>query len=517
MIFNSSFPPINYSPNDTFSYTFHNGLLPDSRKNIPALIDGSTKETITYSQLLSHIESFAASLNLFMKRKQVLAIFSPNHIHYPIILHGSVRIGVTVTTANPAYLPHEFAHQLIDSKASVLFVHPEVLDVGLKAAAEAGLSTDRIFVLGNQKVGNYLSVLDLVKKGSHLAAKLPKTKFTVEQGRSKGVVTTYDNMVANMNQVLPFESFKEGESTLAVLPFYHIYALYFTLHVSLWHGMTIVVMSKFDLPEFCQLIQTYRIDYAFIVPPIVLALAKHPIVSKYNLSSLKFACSGAAPLGEEVSVEFYQRLKTTPLALYTRTDDIVIGSAGLLAPSMQAKIIDENGKDLGYDQRGELCLKGPNVMKGLMHLLILGYLNNPEATKTTLINGWLHTGDVAICKPNGHFFIVDRIKELIKYKGFQVVPAELEALLLSHPAVADSAVIPRPDERAGEIPKAYVVLKPNMKATEQEIYEFMKSKTSEIKWLRGGVEIIDAIPKSASGKILRRILRDLDKKNLAKL
>ncbi|KAJ2997687.1 hypothetical protein HDV02_005251 [Globomyces sp. JEL0801] len=454
MIFNSSFPPISYSPNDTFSYTFHNGLLPDSRKNIPALID--------------------------------------------------VRIGVTVTTANPAYLPHEFAHQLIDSKASVLFVHPEVLDVGLKAAAEAGLSTDRIFVLGNQKVGNYLSVLDLVKKGSHLAAKLPKTKFTLEQGRSKGVITTYDNMVANMNQVLAFESFKEGESTLAVLPFYHIYALYFTLHVSLWHGMTIVV------------------------PPIVLALAKHPIVSKYNLSSLKFASCAAAPLGEEVSVEFYQRLKvpvkqaygmteTTPLALHSRSDDIVIGSVGLLAPSMQAKIIDENGKDLGYDQRGELCLKGPNVMKGLMHLLILGYLNNPEATKTTLINGWLHTGDVAICKPNGHFFIVDRIKELIKYKGFQVVPAELEALLLSHPAVADSAVIPRPDERAGEIPKAYVVLKPNMKATEQEIYEFMKSKTSEIKWLRGGVEIIDAIPKSASGKILRRILRDLDKKNLAKL
>lgn len=200
--------------------------------------------------------------------------------------------------------------------------------------------------------------------------------------------------------------------------------------------------------------------------------------------------------------------ETSPLALYTPKRDIIDGTCGVLAPNMNAKIISPEGKLLGYNQEGELCLRGPNVMKG--------YLNNEEATKSTLIDGWLHTGDVAVCYENGYFAIVDRIKELIKYKGLQVVPAELESYLLGHPSIADAAVIPREDQVAGEIPKAYVVLKPGKILGEKDVQDYIQDKVSHHKYLRGGVEFIPEIPKSASGKILRRILRDLDKETLLK-
>ncbi|KAJ3275351.1 hypothetical protein HDV01_000643 [Terramyces sp. JEL0728] len=536
MIFNSSFPPIRYQFKDTFSTVFFDGKLPDDRINRPALIDGITNETYTYGQLLTKITSLAAYLHsIGVKRGDVIAIYAPNHIQYPVVLYAAIRLGAVVTTANPNYLASEFAYQLQDSGAKYIFSHDSVLANALEAGSQSKIPKSRVFVFGLKKIDSHLSIDELAALGSTKVGSLPTVKFTERQlkedtaylcyssgttGRSKGVMTTHDNLVSNVHQLTAFEKMDGNDVTIGVLPFYHIYALNIFLHFAIWRGTTIVVQSKFDLPAFLGMIQTYKVTILFIVPPIAIGMAKHPIVSKFNLSTVKFAMSGAAPLGNEVSAEFTKRLgipikqgygmtETSPLTHSNPMEKIVPGSIGILAPSVQAKLIDPDGKELGYDQEGELCLRGANIMKG--------YLNNQKATKETIINGWLHTGDVARVNKDGYFFIVDRIKELIKYKGLQVVPAELESYLLGHPAIADAAVIPRPDAAAGEIPKAYVVLKPGAKATELEIQQYIESKTSYHKWLRGGVEFINEIPKSAAGKILRRILRDMDKKNLAKL
>ncbi|KAJ3313983.1 hypothetical protein HDV04_001289 [Boothiomyces sp. JEL0838] len=535
MVFNSSFPPIRYQPSDTFSAVFFNGNIPKERINKPALIDGVTNEQYTYGQLLTKITSLAAYLHsIGVKRGDVIAIYSPNHIQYPVVIYAAVKLGAVVTTANPNYLVSEFAYQLQDSGAKFIFSHDSVLQNALEAGSQAKIPKSKVFVFGSKKVGSHLSIDDMVGLGASKVRSLPVVKYTPRQlkedtaylcyssgttGRSKGVMTTHDNLVSNIHQLYAFEKMDEKDTTIGVLPFYHIYALNIYLHFGLWRGTTIVVQSKFDLVAFLGMIENYKVTILFIVPPIAIGMAKHPIVSKYNLSSVKFAMSGAAPLGNEVSEEFTKRLgipikqgygmtETSPVTHSNPMEKIVTGSIGVLAPSVQAKLVDPDGNELGYDQEGELCVRGPNIMKG--------YLNNEKATKETIINGWLHTGDVARVNKDGYFFIVDRIKELIKYKGLQVVPAELESYLLGHPAIADAAVIPRPDANAGEIPKAYVVLKPGAKATELEIQQYIESKTSYHKWLRGGVEFINEIPKSAAGKILRRILRDMDKKNLAK-
>jgi acyl-CoA synthetase (AMP-forming)/AMP-acid ligase II len=301
-----------------------------------------------------------------------------------------------------------------------------------------------------------------------------------------------------------------SDTVLAMLPFYHIYALMILLHYSLWRGTTLIVQTKFDFVNFLDWIQKYQVTCAFVVPPVCLALAKHPIVDNYDLGSLRVLVSGAAPLGSDIIDQVTKRIhvntrqaygmtETTPLVTYTPLNDIQNGSSGILAPGMEAKILNEDGHELGINTPGELVLRGPNIMKG--------YLNNTKATQQTIKDGWLYTGDVAVVNNDGHYFIVDRIKELIKYKGFQVPPAELEALLLTHAKIADVAVIGVEDEEAGQVPKAFVVKKVGVEITKEEVKKFIKERTSYHKWLRGGVEFIETIPKSASGKILRRLLR----------
>ncbi|KAJ3305028.1 hypothetical protein HDV03_002110 [Kappamyces sp. JEL0829] len=536
MIFTSPLSDVTF-PTDksTFDVVFHGGRLAKPSK--VALVDGTTGKTTTFKQLYENIVGLSSYLSgsLKMKRGEVLAIYSPNDVQYPMILFAGNRSGLAVTTANPSYLPSEFAYQLQDSRAKVIFCHPSVLKETYEAAAMAKIPRSSIYLIGDRDLDGHTCVATLIAKGLSMpaVAPYPYTKHELlndpaylcyssgTTGRSKGVITTCINIISNIFQHGAMEDKpKDTDTNLAVLPMYHIYALSLFLHNCIYRGETVVVMSKFDLVQFLELIQKYRVTHVNIVPPIAIGLAKHPIVDKYNLTSLKHVLSGAAPLGEDISREFTARLKipikqaygmteTSPLALYTPRRDIVVGTVGILAPNMQAKIIDPSGKLLGYGQEGELCLRGPNVMKG--------YLNNEKATRETLIDGWLHTGDVAIVQKNGYYRIVDRIKELIKYKGLQVVPAELESHLLGHPKIADAAVIPRPDDQAGEIPKAYCVLKPGQSATEKEIQDYIAGKVSYHKYLRGGVEFIPEIPKSASGKILRRVLREMDKKTLAKL
>jgi 4-coumarate--CoA ligase len=328
------------------------------------------------------------------------------------------------------------------------------------------------------------------------------------------VVLTHRNLVANIAQTLGPLDVEPDEKLIAVLPFFHIYGMQVLMNVGLVAGATIVTMPRFDLEQFLQLHQDHGITRSFVAPPIAVALAKHPIVDQYDLSALRQVFSGAAPLSAELALETGARLECEVVQGYGMTELSPVshltppgrykpGSVGVTAPNTELRIVDPvTGESLGHDADGEVWVRGPQVM--------VGYLNNPEATAATIDDdGWLHTGDIGHVDEDGHLFIVDRLKELIKYKGFQVAPAELEAVLLTHPAIADAAVIGRPDDEAGEIPVAFVVLKDGQRATEDEICAFVAEQVATYKQL-GAVTFIDAVPKSASGKILRRMLRDAD-------
>lgn len=294
------------------------------------------------------------------------------------------------------------------------------------------------------------------------------------------------------------------------------------MHQALYSGLELVVMPKFDLEKFCQHIQNFHITFAYVVPPVVLMLGKSPVVSKYDLSSIRMMNSGAAPLTHELVDAVYRRLKipikqgyglsetsptthSQPWEEWSKT----IGSVGRLLPNQTAKYMSPEETEVPAGQTGELWIKGPNIFKG--------YLNNLEGTKNALTDdGFFKTGDVGHQDAEGNFYITDRVKELIKYKGFQVPPAELEGILLGNDDIDDVAVLGIYDEeQATEVPRAYVVPKKGVQAskeTEQKIVAWLAAKVASHKRLRGGVRFVDEIPKSASGKILRRVLKEQAKK-----
>ncbi len=283
-----------------------------------------------------------------------------------------------------------------------------------------------------------------------------------------------------------------------------------------WQGQQVITLSgRFDLETFCRLVQEHRPERAHLVPPILVGLAKHPVVDQYDLTSIRCIMSAAAPLGLATEQAVKARIgceikqgwgmsELSPIATINSDYNIKPGSVGQLSPSTYGKIIDEDGVSLGPHQDGEILIKGPQVM--------MGYLDDPDKTAECLSKGgWLRTGDVAHYDEEGYFFITDRVKELIKVRGFQVAPAELESLLLTHEHVRDAAVIPVPCEEAGELPRAYVVLEDTdeaKKLASADLYQWIKDRVAPHKRLNGGVVFTDTIPKSASGKILRRLLRD---------
>jgi acyl-CoA synthetase (AMP-forming)/AMP-acid ligase II len=296
-----------------------------------------------------------------------------------------------------------------------------------------------------------------------------------------------------------------------VLPFFHIYGMQVLMNCGLRAGATVVTMPRFDLEQFLQIHQDYGVTRSFVAPPIVVALAKHPLVDKFDMSKLEQVFSGAAPLSAELAIETGKRLgcdvvqgygmtELSPVSHLTPAGQFKPGSVGVTAPNTETRIVDPlTGEDVDVNADGEIWVRGPQVMKG--------YLNNEAATAATITDdGWLRTGDIGHVDEEGHVFVVDRLKELIKYKGFQVPPAELEALLLTHPDVADAAVVGLPDEEAGEIPAAYVVRRPDSQVTAEELMAFVAAEVSHYKQVRR-LEFIDAVPKSASGKILRRELK----------
>jgi acyl-CoA synthetase (AMP-forming)/AMP-acid ligase II len=519
MILRSPFPdvPIPDVPLGEFVFEHAGGWWDN-----PAMIDGPSGRTLTFGGLRSLIGHVRAGLKARdFASGDVLCLYSPNVPEYAAVFFAVAELGGVNTTANPMYGDEELARQLNDSGAKILVTAPQLAEKACAAAAAAGITevvcwTEApgctpfaAFVSGAPRP---LPAAHKVNPAHNVVA-LPYSSGTT--GLPKGVMLTHRNLVANLAQIDFADSTEPGDHLVGVLPFFHIYGMLVVLCGVLRKGGCVVTMPQFDLEQYLRLTSTYGARRAFLVPPIALALAKHPMVDQFDLSRLKFVTSGAAPMGRELEESCAARLGCTvkqgygmteasPVTHFTPEDPAFVrhGSCGLLVPNTECRIVHlETKQDVEIGAQGELLIRGPQVMKG--------YLNNPDATAQAIDDdGWLHTGDVGYVDADGFYFIVDRLKEFIKYKGFQVAPAELESVLLAHPAVADCAVIPMADAEAGEIPKAFVVARHDV--TSGELMEYVAGLVAPFKKVRS-VEFIAKIPKSASGKILRRELIALER------
>ena len=484
-----------------------------------AVIDGPGEWSLTFGQLSQAVYSLAGGLAAGgFQRGDVAALVAPNSPWYPVVFHAVAVTGGAVTTVNPTYGPEEIAYQLTDSEATLVFAADMFAPQTREAMAQAGVAGEVVVIDADSPsegtamqalMGDPIAQVEVNPHDDVVV--LPYSSGTT--GLPKGVMLTHANLVNNIEQGASSVASQGSDVVLAVLPFFHIYGMQVLMNDQLHHGATLVTMPRFDLGQALSLIERHQVTRFFAVPPIVLALAKHPAVGDYDLSSLRQVLSGAAPLGAEVAeeasgrigcevVQGYGMTELSPISHATPPGNFKPGSVGLTVANTEARIVaPDSGEDLPIDAEGELWIRGPQVMKG--------YLNNPEATAETLDeDGWLHTGDIARIDGDGHVYIVDRLKELIKVKGFQVAPAELEALLLDHPQITDAAVVGRPDEESGEVPLAFVVAAADSGLDEEAVKAFVAGHVATYKHL-GEVRLVEAIPKSASGKILRRELREL--------
>lgn len=518
MIFRSPYPDVDIPDIPLQDFLFERAARFADK---PALIDGPSGRALTYGDLVSAVRRTAAGLAARgFAKGDVFAIYSPNVPEYAIAFFGVASAGGINTTVNPLYTAAELRRQLLDSKATFMVTVPQFVDKATEAIA--GTSVREIFVFGEADGATPFGDLATadgqppeiaINPREDLVA-LPYSSGTT--GLPKGVMLTHHNLVSNLCQTHSVEQLSDEEVLIGILPFYHIYGMTVIMSGALRAGGTIVTMPRFDLEQFLELLQTHAVTMAYLVPPIVLALAKHPLVDNYDISALKNVLSGAAPLPEPVAKaciarhglmlrQGYGLTETSPVTHANGRDrEIKHDSVGVALPNTEYRIVDLSTEtDAEADGLGEVWIRGPQVMKG--------YLNNPEATRDMIDDdGWLHTGDIGRADSGGYLFVVDRVKELIKYKGLQVAPAELEGVIQAHPAVADVAVIPVPDAEAGEIPKAFVVRKANTEVTVETIMAYVADRVAPHKKVRA-VEFIDAIPKVPSGKILRRELRDRER------
>jgi acyl-CoA synthetase (AMP-forming)/AMP-acid ligase II len=514
MIHTSPEPAIDVPDTDVTSFVLEHAA---EHAEKPALIDGPSGREVTYGALAEGVRALAAGLAARgFGKGDVLAVFMPNLPEYAIAFHGAASAGGRCTTVNPLYTVNELSHQLTDSGARFLLTVPPFLETAAEAASRAGI--DEVFVLGEgegatpfaELLGDPAAAPEVaIDPGADLAV-LPYSSGTT--GLPKGVMLTHRNLVANLEQIQAAFPIEPSDTLIGVLPFFHIYGMTVIMNQGLRAGATIVTMPRFDLDQFLDLLEEHSVTRAYVVPPIALALAKHPAVEGRDLASLDVIMSGAAALGAELSEQVAERIGCQVIQGYGLTETSPVthviriggenrpGSIGQPLPGTECRLVDPEARsDAEPDERGELWVRGPQVMAG--------YLNNEEATAATVDSeGWLHTGDIAVVDGDGFFEIVDRLKELIKYKGYQVAPAELEALLITHPDVADVAVIGIPDEEAGELPKAFVVPAGD-EIDAAGLMDWLGRQVAPQKRVRL-VEEIDEIPKSPSGKILRRVLKE---------
>ena len=484
----------------------------------PALIDGPSGRALSYADLERSVRSLAAGLSAYgFARGDTFAICMPNVPEYAVAFHGVVAAGGRCTTANPLFTERELGRQLADSRARLLLTMPPFLDVARRAAARVG--DGQVFVLGeaagapsfSELLGDPAAAPSVAIDPLMDIAAIPYSAGTT--GLSKGVMLSHRNLVANLLQSEARFALSAGDVLIAVLPFFHIAGLSVVMNLGLYAGATLVTMPRFELGQFLDLLERYEVTRAYVVPPIALALARHPAVTGRDLKALRHVLCGAATLGADLAEELAQKIGCEVSQGYGMTETCAAthgvppfsrastpGSVGPPLAGTECRLVDpQTGADARPGERGELWMRGPQVMQG--------YLNNAEATAAMIDgDGWLHSGDVAIVDEDGWFTIVDRVKELIKYKGFQVAPAELEEILITHPQVADCAVIGVPDDEVGELPKAFVV--PASDDLDGDaVIAFVAGQVAPHKRIRS-IEFVQEIPKSPSGKILRRLLRN---------
>ncbi len=523
MPFRSPLPDVEIPDVSLYDYLFSSITSGDLDRVVA--IDGTSGASTTYAELLGQIDGIAGALAARgIGVGDVVALHSPNVPIFLSVFHGILRAGATVTTVNALSTADDIASQLRDSGAKLVFTVSPLLQPAVAAATAVGIGSEGVIVIDGAP--GHSSVRDLLAlaapaptvtfdPATHLAV-LPYSSGTT--ARPKGVMLTHRNLVANVAQSAPLVAVQPDDRLLAVLPFFHIYGMTVLLNLAVHSRAALVTMPRFDLAEFLRIIQDHRCSYVFIAPPIALALAKHPLVDDYDLSSVHTILSGAAPLDGGIGAAVADRLNCRVRQGYGMTEmspishaipldrpDIPLSSVGITLPNMECKLIDPvTGDEIpmpesGVSAPGELMCAGPNIM--------VGYLGNAEATAETLeANGWLHTGDIATVSAEGYVTVVDRLKELIKYKGYQVAPAELEAVLISHPSIADAAVIAGHDQDGEEVPKAFVVLQPGADLDEEAVIAYVADRVAPHKKVRQ-VVMTDSIPKSSSGKILRKDLR----------
>ncbi|KAG9315617.1 phenylacetyl-CoA ligase [Chiua virens] len=507
---------------------------PIREHGIPWIIEDQTGRAVGYEEIRARVFGLANGLKqrFFIKEDDVVSIFSPNHIDYLVAIWATHRLGAIMSGANPQYTPDELGYQIQAIKASIIITHPESLPVALSAAQANKLPVDRIvlFDVDGASHGTHVTVQNLVDEGlaspstfqervlrpGEGRTKLAFLKFSSgTTGRPKAVEIPHYAPIANIIQAAAHhrvndpecedQRFRPGDICCAVLPLYHIYGLLFNTHLSFFCGMPIVLTTKFNFVDFLKSIVRHRITHLMIVPPQVVLFCKHPAVKNYDLSHVRYLTCGAAPLSREQMERLTEIFPNAAMGQsYGTTESSTViatwslehkrdlsGSAGQIIPGITARVEKPDGTLADFDEPGELVVRTPS--------LALGYAGNPEATKETFVNGWLRTGDEVKMNRKGEIFVLDRIKEMLKVRGFQVAPAELEGCILEHPDVLDACVMLYGEPTMNRV---------HLERIKESVQKHVADHKVGYKRLAGGVEFIDVIPRNPSGKLLRRLLRD---------
>ncbi|CAO2172987.1 unnamed protein product [Urochloa humidicola] len=448
----------------------------------------------------------------------------PNCVEFAIAFLACSRLGAPATTANPLHTPPEIAKQAAASGATVIVTEPDFVSKviglpGVSAVVATGAGADGCVSFSDLLASDDTALTEPAIDVANDVVALPYSSGTT--GLPKGVMLTHRGLVTSVAQLVDGENpnlhLREDDVVLCVLPMIHVYSLHSILLCGMRAGAALVVMKRFDTARMFELVERHGITVVPLVLPIAVQIAKTDAVGRHDVSSVRMVISGGAPMGKELQDILRAKLPGAVLGQgYGMTEagpvlsmcmafakeplPVKSGACGTVVRNAELKIIDpETGVSLRRNQPGEICIRGKQIMKG--------YLNNPEATAATIdAEGWLHTGDVGYVDDDDEIFIVDRLKELIKYKGFQVAPAELEAMLIAHPSIADAAAVPMKDDTSGEVPVAFVVRSDGSGITEDEIKQYVAKQVVYYKRLHK-IFFVETIPKAPSGKILRKDLR----------